>query len=249
VTLPCQLSYQFTAAGGTLPYSWTVTGAVDEGLSFSSDGLLSGERPSNGCGGSQPFSLVVTDARGLQASATVTINWSDAVAPAVPSNPGTDGGDYTGPVGEAGTPCDAAGAGRDCDLSMPVSGGLSGTLDGYAGCSQSKTSVTEGWLGATLGTRVTAAFTDALPSTVGTYTLASLQITTGPDGSVQSWTAPSGACSITVTAVQTECQIAFQQWTLIASGTGTCSQPAAPDGSNGAAAVTIGSFQFSHWVR
>jgi hypothetical protein len=133
---------------------------------------------------------------------------------------------------------------------MPVSGGLSGTLDGEQGCGEgSGTGGTLTWTGMTLDAHVTATFTGAIPATTGTFTLASLQVTTpGADGSGESWTAPSGACSITVTAVQTECQVAFHQWLSIVSGTGTCSQPAAPDSGNGAAAITIGSFQFSHWL-
>ena len=162
---------------------------------------------------------------------------------------GSDAG-YTGPVGEAGTPCDAAGAGRDCSLSMPVSGGLTGTLDGERGCGEgSGTGGDLSWTGTMLGARVTATFTGAVPTTTGTFNLASLQIsTTGTGGSDTSWTAPSGACSITVSSVQTECQIAFHRWTPIVSGTGTCSQSASPDSGNSAAAVTIGSFQFSHWL-
>lgn len=167
----------------------------------------------------------------------------------VTSDAGSDGG-YAGPVGEAGAPCDAANAGRDCSLSMPVSGGLTGTLDGERGCGEgSGTGGDLSWTGTMLGARVTATFTGAVPTTTGTFTLASLQIrTAGADGSVASWTAPSGACSITVSSVQTECQIAFHRWTPIVSGTGTCNQPASADSGNGAAAVTIGPFQFSHWL-
>jgi hypothetical protein len=167
----------------------------------------------------------------------------------VTSDAGSDGG-YNGPVGEAGTPCDAANAGRDCSLSMPASGGLTGTLDGEAGCGEgSGTGGDLSWTGTTLGARVTATFTGAVPTATGTVTLASLQISTpGADGSVASWTAPSGTCSITLSSVQTECQSAFRKWSLIVSGTGTCNGPASPDSGNGAAPVTIGTFQFSHWL-
>jgi hypothetical protein len=32
------------------------------------------------------------------------------------------------------------------------------------------------------------------------------------------------------------------------TGTGTCSQPASPDAGNGAAAISVGAFQFEHWL-
>jgi len=168
---------------------------------------------------------------------------------------GTDGGQDsmgTGVTGDAGGACDAADAGRDCTLSMPVQGGLTGTLDGQTGCgtgSGAGSGGTMSWDSSVLGGRVTATFMGALPEQPGSYPLASLQIrSVESDGAATSWTAPSGACTITVTSVDIECQGVFRQYLHIVHGTGSCSQPAAPDMGTTAGPVMIGDFQFSHWL-
>ncbi len=157
-----------------------------------------------------------------------------------------------GMTGDAGAACDAADAGRDCSLSMPVTGGLSGTVDGQTGCGAGTGGSTGGtlsWTSSTLFARVVATFSTAVPTQTGSYPLASLQIrTSGGDGGSESWTAPQGACTITVTSVDVECQGAFRQYLHILRGTGTCTQPAAPDTGNGAPAITVGDFQFEHWL-
>ena len=163
-----------------------------------------------------------------------------------------DSGTGMGPTGDAGGACDAADAGRDCTLSMPVQGGLSGTLDGQTGCgtgSGTGGATTLSWTSSTLGGRVTANFMSPLIEQTGSYPLASLQIRTSQgDGAVSSWTAPAGACTITVTSVDVECQGAFREYLHIVHGTGSCTQPAAPDTGTTAAAITIADFQFSHWL-
>lgn len=170
------------------------------------------------------------------------------------SGPGAspDSGTGVGPTGEAGAACDAANAGRDCTLSMPVQGGLTGTLDGQTGCgtgSGGGGTTTLSWDSSVLGGRVTATFMSALPEQAGSYPLASFQIRSAEgDGAASSWTAPSGACTITVTSVDIECQVAFRQYLHIVHGTGGCTQPATPDSGTTAAAITIGDFQFSHWL-
>lgn len=165
---------------------------------------------------------------------------------------GVDTGIGMGPTGDAGAACDAADAGRDCSLSMPVTGGLSGTVDGQTGCGEGSGSSTGGtlsWTSSTLFARVVATFSTAVPTQPGSYPLASLQIrSSGGDGGIESWTAPQGACTITVTSVDVECQAAFRQYLHILRGTGTCTQPAAPDTGNGAPAITVGDFQFEHWL-
>jgi hypothetical protein len=162
-----------------------------------------------------------------------------------------DAGQGTSASGDAGAPCDAAGAGRDCSLSMPVQGGLTGTVDGQLGCGEGSGSGsgTLSWTSSTLRARVTASFSTAVPTQPGNYPLASLQIrSTSTDGGVASWTAPAGACAITVTSVDVECQVAFRQYLRIVHGTGSCSQPAAPDTGTNAPAIMISDFQFSHWL-
>lgn len=163
----------------------------------------------------------------------------------------TDGGHGVGVTGDGGAACDAADAGRDCTLSMPVQGGLNGTLDGQTGCGTGSGTGggTLSWTSSVLGGRVTATFMAAVPAQPGSYPLASLEIrSTESDGAVSSWTAPSGACTITVTSVDVECQSAFHQYLHIVTGTGSCTQPAAPDTGTAAGPITIGDFQFSHWL-
>lgn len=165
---------------------------------------------------------------------------------------GHDGGGGTGVLGDGGAACDAADAGRDCSLSMPVQGGLAGTLDGQQGCGTGSGAGTGGnlsWTSSVLGGRVTATFTGAVPSQAGTYPLASLEIrATETDGAASTWTAPTGACSITVTSVDVECQGAFREYRHIVHGTGSCTQPAAPASGSSDAPITVGDFQFSHWL-
>jgi hypothetical protein len=160
-----------------------------------------------------------------------------------------------GAVLDAGNvPCDAGIAGdggRRCSLSMPVQGGLTGTLNGDQGCGDSTGGISASldWTSSSLGARVSASFTNGLPSQPGTYPLASLNIrSSSAGGGAQSWTAPSGACTITVSMVDIECQGVFGRLMTIVHGTGTCSQPAAPDSGTSAGPVTIADFQFEHWL-
>jgi hypothetical protein len=163
-----------------------------------------------------------------------------------------DSGTGTAPPGDADAGCDAADAGRDCTLSMPVRGGLTGTLDGQTGCGTASGvggTSTMSWDSSVLGGHVTATFTGALPQQSGSYPLASLQIRSSESGAAaSSWTAPSGACTITVTSVDVECQGVFRRYRQILHGTGSCTQPAAPDSGTTGGAITIGEFQFSHWL-
>jgi hypothetical protein len=178
------------------------------------------------------------------------------------SGVGADSGaDSTGGIGpgaeagggsDSGTPCDpgdAGDVGRRCSLSMPVSGGLTGTFDGMAGCSVGGgTNASVGWTSRSLGGQVTAVFGTAPPNQAGTFPLASLKIEAGTVAASQSWTAPSGACTLTITSVDMECQSAYRQVRPVIHGTGTCTQPAAPDNGTSGSPVTIGDFQFVHWL-
>ncbi|HEY8042520.1 MAG TPA: hypothetical protein VIF15_22115, partial [Polyangiaceae bacterium] len=169
------------------------------------------------------------------------------------SGSGTDTGGDSG--ADAIGACDAGVAGdvgRRCSLSMPVQGGLTGTLDGKTGCGDaSGTGAGDflSWDSSVLGGRVSANFANGLPDQPGTFPLTSLVIRApGADGGAESWTAPSGACTLTVTSVDVECQAVFRQLMRVVTGTGTCSQPAAPDAGSSAAPITIGDFQVVHWL-
>jgi hypothetical protein len=134
---------------------------------------------------------------------------------------------------------------------MPVQGGLTGTLDGETGCGAANGTATGAsltWDSSTLGGRVSASFANGLPMQPGTYPLTSLTIEADAEGGTASWTAPSGACTVVVTTDDIECQAVLGEELQVLTGTGTCTQPAAPDSGNGAAPITIGDFQFEHWL-
>ncbi len=60
-------SYAFSATGGVAPYTWTTLGALPDGLSLSSSGILSGT-PSVKLPGTFNISVRVTDSRGVAAT-------------------------------------------------------------------------------------------------------------------------------------------------------------------------------------
>jgi hypothetical protein len=81
-------SFQLGAAGGTGPYTWSITGSPPSGLSLSSSGLLSGlaTAPS-----SNPFTVSLSDATGAVVSEPVTLDVTAApttLAPNQQLNPG-----------------------------------------------------------------------------------------------------------------------------------------------------------------
>ena len=68
-----------------------------------------------------------------------------------------------------------------------------------------------------------------------------------PDGGSVAWLAPSGVCSITFASNvcdPTDVGLFPNQMAYAISGTGTCSQAAAPEPGNSAAPLTIGDFYF-----
>jgi hypothetical protein len=172
------------------------------------------------------------------------------------SGTGVDSGAHAGAALDSGAvACDAGNVGdlgRRCSLSMPVQGGLAGTLNGEQGCgdgSSKGTGAFLAWNSTSLGGRVSAYFENGLPNQPGTFPLTSLNVrSTGANGGAESWTTPSGACTLSVSAVDIECQSVFQQLLHVVHGTGTCSQPAAPDSGTSAGPVTIGDFEFVHWL-
>ncbi|HEX8793072.1 MAG TPA: hypothetical protein VF765_19140 [Polyangiaceae bacterium] len=180
---------------------------------------------------------------------------------------GLDGGvrmipGFTGVV-SCSQPVDA-GAGDvfgHCELSMPVSGGLSGTINvpevavicGSSG-STSGTGVGEiDWStaigqGTTVG--ATVFFDNGLPlDMTGTFP-AHVEIDeSSSGGGMLQWVTPQGGCSIVIAG--SECVSSpgkgvdgGPQYARILSGTGTCSQPAAPQSGTSGAPITIGTFAF-----
>lgn len=184
-------------------------------------------------------------------------------------NEGLDGGvrmipGFTGVV-SCSQPLDAGAGGAygDCQLSMPVSGGLSGTLDVpevavVCGSSNGSTGVGEiDWatgIGQSTTVGATVFFDDGLPlDTTGTFP-AHVEIDESfSDGGVLQWMTPQGGCSIVIAG--SECLSAGKspfdggtRYSRLLSGTGSCSQPAAPKTGTSAPPITIGNFAFLQTV-
>lgn len=67
-------SFQFQAAGGAPPYTWSVTGAPPAGISLSAEGLLAGTTTSLG---DTELTIRVRDSEGFQKSGLFTLRVSD----------------------------------------------------------------------------------------------------------------------------------------------------------------------------
>jgi pectate disaccharide-lyase len=80
-------SDSLTATGGTTPYTWEVkscSGACNTGLGLTSSGIMSG-MPGNA--GTSTFAIAVTDARGVNASASMNLTIATATASPAPTAP------------------------------------------------------------------------------------------------------------------------------------------------------------------
>lgn len=75
-------SYAFSATGGTPPYTWTTLGALPEGLTLSTTGILSGT-PVVRQTGTFPVAIRVVDSQGR----SVTGNFSLVIAATAPADP------------------------------------------------------------------------------------------------------------------------------------------------------------------
>ena len=151
-------------------------------------------------------------------------------------------------------PCsaNATAASDACSLSMPVQGGLSGTLDA-SGCGALDTNTIywqSGLSGGAPETAINVVFTTPIPvDQVGTFP-ATIEIVKIPaSGGVGSgWQTPMGACSVTIQgSVCAPTQVFAHRRVL--DGSGTCSQPAAPEMGTSGPAVTIGAFEFSGFIN
>ncbi|HEY8038164.1 MAG TPA: hypothetical protein VIF15_00145 [Polyangiaceae bacterium] len=143
----------------------------------------------------------------------------------------------------SGTPAD-----QPCALSMPVSGGMSATLSGSS-CGESGESVLF-WTGAQLdGPFVDVGFaTPIAGGQTGTLVVQQLRITAnGADGGAQGWQTPANACTLDVTSSTSSPDATFKNRYILV-GSGTCTQPAAPDPGNPGAPITIGDFTFHAFI-
>lgn len=178
----------------------------------------------------------------------------------------TSGGDDGGiPTFTGVTPCgQAVDAGAlaevECALSMPVQGGLSETIHvpnvvivcGSSGDAQGVGTVDFGTGTGNGGSvEVTFTFETEMPyDQAGTFPAHVAIAQTAGDGGAVQWQTPPGACSIVIAGSLCLESAAGSldggpRIHRILSGTGTCSQPAAPLAGNAGAPVTIGSFAFA----
>ncbi len=137
-----------------------------------------------------------------------------------------------------------------CELTMPVTGGLSGVLHASmeSGCDWSSAGafgVDAHGPGPTMGAVVMLhPSMPVMPGETGVRGSVVISIDVlGVDGSMASWVTPA-TCSIDL--VSNACAPTGTMPSLyVLSGTGTCVDGAAPYGANTAAPVTIGSFSFA----
>jgi hypothetical protein len=141
--------------------------------------------------------------------------------------------------------CDAGGPtiSADCDLSISLTGGVSGSFSNFS-CGSSIRSISWSDLGGSgVGISITFVAATAPVDQLGTFQLQSLDVTQVSNGETLRWRTPPAACSLSIEGSVCSPTAAFMQRRVI-DGTGACSQPAAPQSGNTKAAVTIGDFEF-----
>ncbi len=172
------------------------------------------------------------------------------------SNSSSSGGGAGGGGGNTVIPCQGSDAGLlPCQLDMPVTGALSTTLTSNGSCGyggggaagvnsiqlgQSDFFPTEAGLLAGLDVEAYAANPPIPESQIGPVAVSIHILQNSPNGNHAIWATPAGACTLDVTT--NICVPALNDYGLI--GTGTCSQPAAPQ-SGSSTPITIGDFTFT----
>jgi hypothetical protein len=136
-----------------------------------------------------------------------------------------------------------------CEVSMPVQGGLSGvvcgispeceTRGGDGGISDMNWGVTTPLWPDHNAVVVTLA-TNAPVDELGTFAL-TVQIQHAGGNQLLEWNTPAGTCSVTLSG--SFC--VSKSTKRVVSGTGHCTEPAAPSPNNPAAPITIGDFSFN----
>jgi hypothetical protein len=166
--------------------------------------------------------------------------------PALDGGPPPADGGFTGLIGcDAGSPM----VSTQCAMSIPLTGGVSGTFSTVAACGSSVASLS--WnLGAASGLGVGITFMGAAAPVdqLGTFPLERLDITQLTDAGVLRWSAPPTACSVTIEGSICSPTMVFTHRRVL-SGTGTCLEPAAPQVGTTAPAITIGDFSFVGFIN
>lgn len=174
---------------------------------------------------------------------------ADGPGPDTPADSGADMGGWVDPFGGA-TGCPDGGfptARPACELTMPVSGGVSAVASGPCRSSASTGSISYGTNGIYPDVRIE--FAEPLVRGLIARNIAStVSLIDDPLGGPSStWTTPAGACSVNLTS--NVCWFYLDATYYLISGTGSCSAPATPDGSNPTVTpVTIGHFSFAQVI-
>jgi hypothetical protein len=172
----------------------------------------------------------------------------------------SSGGTTTSSSGDGGAPppngtCSTAiyDGGIPCASRFPLQGGLSTTV-AATGCGSENAATVLDWgnFDASHGTGAGVSFhlTRVLlpgqtgPLAVDTVTVRELV----GDAGIVSWTTPAGACTVTIETNVCMRNRDGKAYDLYFTGSGTCTQPAAPQPGNTKAPVTIGDFTFQGYA-
>ncbi len=143
--------------------------------------------------------------------------------------------------------------GEICGLSMPLSGGLSANL-GADGCGSAGNNILVfddlafGNGGGSTNVEITFPGSAIPVDQTGTFSTTIRLTHTLGDGGSESWSTPDAACSVTIAGSICSPTSVFSNRRVL-SGSGTCSQPAAPEMGTSAAAVTIGKFTYEGFIN
>jgi hypothetical protein len=134
----------------------------------------------------------------------------------------------------------------DCNLVMPVSGGVSTVAGDYC-----RNSASTSWIWyATNGINPDVQINFAQPivrGVVGSHLAASVSLLYQPtSGTWVTWTTASGTCTVNLDS--NVCWFYSGAAYYLISGRGTCSAPATPQPANAGTPVTIGDFSFSYSI-
>jgi hypothetical protein len=159
---------------------------------------------------------------------------------------GTTSGHFTGLTGcDAGSPAVTT----ECALSVPLTGAISGTFSDFSSCGSSTVSLSWGNLGVSSVDLSLSLMGAAFPvDQLGTFPLQSLDVTQVADGGSLRWTVPPAGCSVTIQGSICSPTTVFQHRRVL-SGTGTCTQPAAPQTGNTEPPLAIGDFTFIGFIN
>ena len=167
-------------------------------------------------------------------------------SPASSSDDGGEPPDFIGLIG-----CDGGSqmVSNACALSIPLSGPLSGTFANFSNCGTSMRSLSWSDLGGSgVGIAITFMGTNAPVDQLGTFPLQSLDITQATAGGTLRWSAPPAACTVTIQGSICSPSGAFTNRRVI-DGTGTCSEPAAPQFGNNEGPILIDDFKFVGFIN